>query len=27
MVAVANNNEPIANNQHCRASVATRLEM
>jgi hypothetical protein len=27
MVAIANNDEPIANNQHCRVSVAKRLEI
>jgi hypothetical protein len=27
IVAVANNDEPIANNQHCRVRVATRLEI
>jgi hypothetical protein len=26
-VAIANSVEPIANSQHCRLSVATRLEI
>jgi hypothetical protein len=26
-VAIANSDEPIANSQHCRLSVATRLEI
>ena len=27
IVAIANSDEPIANSQHCRRSVATRLEI